>query len=221
MSTRPRHTGSGVGGCRGVLAVPAPARGSTVRELVPTTRLAGSSQPAAARLSPATCVAAAQHRRGSAGPLRTGCCSCLAWHGMARHGTAWHGRATLPQGHRGTGWGQGNPGIQAKGPCLQPWSSIPGVGCLLCCWCPQGKGESSSEGWGSPRAAVRGEHPRHGGCPPRLLCWGVDKGTGAGSFPRATPGPALPWALPLGICGSWCQALVHPLPPGGPLPQQL
>lgn len=44
-----------------------------------------------------------------------------------------------------------------------------------------------------------GQAPKVGGCPAQLLHWQVGKGGGAESFPRAAPGPLVPWALPLGV----------------------
>lgn len=159
--------------------------------LVPTARLAGSSQPAAARLSSVTCTATAWHERGRAGPLLQP--------GKEQHSMAQRGMAQLPSpGSSSHRLGTGNPGVRAKGPFLlveqHPW-----LWAAHSVWCPQGKGKSSSKDRGSPTGSSEGRAPEVGSCPAWLLHWQVGKGRGAGSFPRATPGLVVLWALPRGI----------------------
>lgn len=209
--TRAPHASPVPGGVR---SPEVPSRlGQCAVVLVPTALLAGSSQPAAARLSPVTCTATAWHKRGRAGPrLQPG----KAGHSVARHGTA---RCPSPgsSSHR---LGTASPGVQAKGPCLL-------VEQHPCLWLPacgarRGRTRTAARTGDHPRAAVRGELPRWGVCPARLLHCQVGKGRGAGSFPKAAPGHVVPGALPLGIVAAsarpWCISCPSPTAAPAPVP---
>lgn len=71
--------------------------------------------------------------------------------------------------------------------------------------------------------STEGAAPRVGGCPAQLLHWQAGKGRGAGSFPRAAPGPVVPWALPLGIVAARARPwhISFPSPTAAPAPASL
>lgn len=102
-------------------------------------RLAGSSQPSAARRSPATCVAAARHGGLSLGALGTP---------LVRHGVA-----TLPVPRDAGGFGY--PGACARAlPAAtkhRPQSS-------LCSPCPQGRARAAAWAGTHPWAAGQSQH---------------------------------------------------------------
>lgn len=106
---------------------------------VSTARLAGSSQPAAARQSPATCVSAARHGGPGLGALGTP---------LVRHGVA---PLPLPRDAGGFGYPGARAGALPAATEHRPQTS-------LCSRCPQGRAGAAAQAGAHPWAAGQGPH---------------------------------------------------------------